>query len=81
MLGLKVTVAIATDNTEYAKAETTNVGETFSIKVRGVSQEYTKALVPLKTSLKVIAAERASVWGEFHNQLTVIGKISVVKEA
>lgn len=74
-LGSKVVLQIIEDKTKYAKPETNNFGEQLTVKVRGVSPEAFSKFKPLMTEVSVKDVERATVYGEYRNQLAIIGKV------
>mgnify|MGYP001054213006 CR=1 FL=1 len=80
ILGSKVTVQIIEDKTQYPKPDTTNFGEQLTIKVRRVTPDAYAKLKPLTTEVYVKEVEKAVVYGEYRNQLSIIGTVAV-KEA
>ena len=77
VLGSKVVVQIIEDKTAYPKPEITNFGEQLTIKVRNVSPEAFAKLKPLATEVYIKDAERATVYGDNRNMLSIIGTIAV----
>lgn len=75
--GSKVTVQVVEDKTAYAKPGTDNFGEQLTVKVRGVVPSAFAQLRPLSTEVMVKDVERAIVFGEYRNQLSIIAKIAV----
>jgi hypothetical protein len=74
--GAKVTLQIIEDRTTYLKESIDNYGEQVVIKVRNVDFNAYSQLSPLKTEVVIVDVERATVWGEYKNQLSIIAKIS-----
>lgn len=77
ILGSKVVVQIVEDKTQYPKPDITNFGEQFVVKVRNVSPDAYGKLRPFTTEVYVKDVEKAVVYGEFRNQLSIIGTIAV----
>lgn len=80
IFGSRVTVQIIEDKTQYPKPDITNFGEQLVVKVRNVSPDTYAKLRPLATEVYVKDVEKAVVYGEYRNQLSIIGTIAV-KEA
>ena len=80
ILGSKVVVQIVEDKTQYPKADISNFGEQLVIKVRNVAADAYGKLRPFITEVYVKDVERAVVFGEFRNQLAIVGTVAV-KEA
>lgn len=76
-VGSKVTLQIIEDNTVYSKPETTNFGEQFKIKVKSLAPSTYGKLKPLSTEVQVTEVERATLFGEYRNQLSIIASVSV----
>lgn len=74
--GSKVTLQIAEDKTQYAKVGVDNFGEQIAVKVRGVAPSAFAQLRPLSTEIVIKEVERATVYGDFRNDLSIIGKIA-----
>lgn len=79
--GSKVILQIVEDKTQYAKEDTTNFGELLTVKVRGVAPTAYNKLNPLNTEVTITEVERAIVWGDYRNELSIIAVVSVVEEA
>lgn len=79
--GAKVLLQIVEDKTKYQKEEITNFGELLTVKVRGVAPSAYNKLNPLNTEVTITDIERAAVWGEYRNELSIIAVVSVVEEA
>lgn len=75
--GSKVVLQIAEDRTQYAKPGMDNFGEQLAVKVRGVAPSAFAQLRPLSTEVVIKDVERATVYGDFRNQLSIIAKIAV----
>lgn len=76
-LGSKVTVQIIEDNTAYAQSNITNFGEQIVVKMREVSPSSFTKIKPFSTEIEIRDVERAVVYGEYRNQLSIIGVIAV----
>jgi hypothetical protein len=72
--GSRVTVQIIEDNTQYAK-DVDNFGAQFIVKVRGMSPAAYGKWKPLQTEVVITDVEKATVWGEFRNELSVIAVV------
>ena len=77
IFGSKVIVQIVEDKTEYPKPDMTNFGEQLTIKVRRVTPDTYAKLRPFSTEVYVKDVERAVVYGEHRNQLSIIGTVAV----
>lgn len=77
VLGSKVVAQIVEDKTRYAQADLENFGEQITVKVRGVAPSAFAQLRPLSTEIVIKEVERATVYGDFRNNLSIIGKIAV----
>lgn len=75
--GSKVTVQILQDDTVYQKPEINNFGEQLTIKVPGLAPSSFETLKPLKTEIMVTDVERAFLFGDYRNQLSIIASVSV----
>ena len=78
-LGSKVSVLIARDDTDYGQSDVTNFGESLTIKVRDLDPEVFEELIPMKSQLAITNVERATIYGEFRNQLSLIAGVEIVK--
>jgi len=76
-LGSKIVTQIIEDRTQYSKSGVDNFGEHLNVKVRGAAPSAFAQLRPLSTEVVIKDVERATVYGDFRNQLSVIGKIAV----
>lgn len=76
-LGSKVVTQIGEDKTLYSHPGTSNFGEQMTVKVRGVAPSAFAQLRPLSTEVIIQDIERAIVYGDYRNQLSIIGKIAV----
>ena len=76
-LGSKVVTQIIEDSTQYTQPSVDNFGEQLTIKVRGVTPPSFGQLRPLSTEVVVTEIERAVIYGDYRNQLSIIGKIAV----
>lgn len=76
-LGSKIITQIIEDRTQYSRPGIDNFGEQLTVKVRGVAPSAFAQLRPLSTEVVVKDIERATIFGEFRNNLSVIGKVAV----
>lgn len=77
-LGCKVTLQIVEDKTTYAHENIENYGEQLVVKVRNCSPAAFAKLRPLDTEVTITDVERATVYGDFGQSLSIIAKISVI---
>jgi hypothetical protein len=75
--GSKVILQITEDKTKYPYEGVDNFGEQFTVKVRGMTPAAFQKLQPLVTEVIIADVERATVWGDFRNELSVIAAIKV----
>lgn len=75
-VGTKAILQIFEDKTEYPR-EGDNFGEQVVVKVRGVDPSSFAKLKPFSTEVTISEVERATVFGEYRNQLSIIGNIEV----
>lgn len=78
-LGSKVSVLIAQDGTDYGRSNITNFGESLTVKVRDLDPEAFGKLSPMKSQLAIKNVERAVIYGDFRNQLSLIAGVEIVK--
>lgn len=76
VVGSKVVTQIFEDKTDYAK-EGDNFGEQVVVKVRGVDPSSFAKLKPFSTEVTISEVERATVFGDYRNQLSIIGNVAV----
>ena len=76
-IGSKVIVQIWEDNTLYQKPDISNFGEQLTVKVRDISPTAFDKLKPLSTEVVVTDVERATIFGEYRNQLSIIASVGV----
>lgn len=76
-LGSKVVTQIGEDKTRYNTPGVNNFGEQLTVKVRGVAPSAFAQLRPLSTEVVIKDVERALVYGDYRNQLSIIAKIAV----
>jgi len=76
-LGCKVTLQIVEDKTTYAQDGIDNFGEQLVVKVRSCSPVAFAKLRPFDTEVTVTDVERATVYGDYQNQLSIIAKVAV----
>lgn len=77
ILGSKVVVQIFEDKTAYPKPNITNFGEQLTVKVRNTPPEAFSQLKPMMSEVVIKDVERAVVYGEYRNQLSIIATIAV----
>lgn len=76
-VGTKVTVQIVSDNTQYPQPNISNFGEQITVKVRGVAPTAYSQFKPLSTEVVIKDVERAVVYGQYRNQLSIIASVAV----
>ena len=76
-LGSRVTVQIIEDNTAYSKQDSDNFGEQIVVKMRGIVPAAFSKLKPLSTEVVITDVERAVVFGEYREKLSMIAKVAV----
>ena len=76
-VGSEVITQIIEDRTQYSKPGMDNFGEQLTVKVRGVAPSAFAQLRPLSTEVVIKDVERATVYGDYRNQLSIIAKIAV----
>ena len=79
VLGSKVIVQIFEDGTDYGRDGASNFGEQLTVKVRNLAPDAFASLHPLQSEVVIKEVERAAVFGDFRNQLSIIAAIAVVK--
>lgn len=79
VLGSKVTLQIMRDDTKYPKADTTNIGEQFKVKVLGVSPDHFAKCIPFETRMKLDKVQKVSVYGDFNHLLSITASLVEVK--
>jgi len=75
VLGTKVRIQVMEDKNHYKIPYTTNYGEQLIIKVRNVPPESYQKFKSLVTEVEVTEVEKASIYGEWRNQLSVIAVV------
>ena len=75
LIGSKVIVQIVDDNTKYPNPGVSNFGEQLTVKVRGAFPETFNKIKPLTTEVEIVDVERATVYGEYRNQLSIIAVV------
>ena len=80
IFGSRVVVQIVEDKTQYPKPDITNFGEQLVIKVRNVAPDAYAKFRPFTTEVYVKDVEKAVVYGEYRNQISIVGTVAV-KEA
>ncbi|MCL2020503.1 MAG: hypothetical protein FWG70_12230 [Oscillospiraceae bacterium] len=78
ILGSKVKLLINEDKTSYSKEGVSNFGEHIIVKVNGVPPaEYNTKWKPLNTAVVVTEYEKALVWGQYNNELSITGVVGL----
>lgn len=77
--GVKVSLLIYKDNSDYPN-EKNNLGAQIMVKVPFASIEDYSAFQPMITSCEVTKIEKAVVYGEYRNQLSLTASVSEVDE-
>ena len=72
--GVKVTLLIYKDSSEYPN-DKTNLGEQIMVKVPFASIEDYSSFQPMITACEVTNIEKAVVYGEYRNQLSLTGTV------
>lgn len=72
--GVKVALLIYKDSSDYPN-EKTNLGEQITVKVPFVSIEDYSAFKPMVTTCEVTKIEKAVVYGEYRNQLSLTASV------
>lgn len=78
--GVKVSLLIYKDNSDYPN-EKTNLGEQFMVKVPFASIEDYSAFQPMMTPCEVTDIEKAVIYGEYRNQLSLTASVIEADEA
>lgn len=75
--GCKVVVQIVRDETSYSQEEHShcNFGESFEVKVRGTSPASYQKFKPFSTEVVIEDVEKASIWGDYSNNLSIIATV------
>lgn len=76
LAGSKVVLQIIEDKTVYSKPNISNFGEQLTIKTH-TSPEAFAQFKPLGTEVVIKNVEKAVVYGEYRNQLSITGSIAV----
>lgn len=76
-LGSKVTTQIVEDKTKYPQADIDNFGELLVVKVRGVAPAAFSEWAPFETEVVITDVEKAVVYGEYRNQLSIIATVAI----
>ena len=77
--GAKVVLQIAEDRTTYSKPDVSNFGEQLKVKVRGINPSaYNTKLKHLQTFVSIDDVEKAVVYGEYKNELSIIAVVNAV---
>jgi len=80
-VGSKVTVQIIEDNTKYSNEEHSNFGEQLVVKVRGITPSAYQKHKPLSTEVVITEVEKAVLYGDYRNQLSVIAVVNIKNES
>ena len=77
--GVKVGVLIFSDDSDYPN-EKNNIGEQLTVKVPLASMKDYDSYQPMLTTVEIVDIEKAVVYGEYRNQLSLIAKVNEVVE-
>ncbi|WP_354397952.1 hypothetical protein [Streptococcus salivarius] len=77
--GVKVGLLIYEDNSDYPDGAT-NLGEKLVVKVPFASIDDYSSFKPMVTVCKVVDVEKASVYGEYRNELSITAKVIEVDD-
>lgn len=77
--GVKVGVLIFSDDSDYPN-EKNNIGEQLTVKVPLASMKDYDSYQPMLTAVEIVDIEKAVVYGEYRNQLSLIAKVNEVVE-
>lgn len=77
--GVKISLLIFQDNSEYPN-DKNNLGEQLLVKVPFATIEDYAVFQPMITICEVTNIEKATVYGEYRNQLSLIGTVIEVDE-
>ena len=77
--GVKVGVLIFSDDSDYPN-EKNNIGEQLTVKVPLASTKDYDSYQPMITTVEIVDIEKAVVYGEYRNQLSLIAKVNEVVE-
>ena len=77
--GVKVGVLIFSDDSDYPN-EKNNIGEQLTVKVPLASMKDYDSYQPMITTVEIVDIEKAVVYGEYRNQLSLIAKVNEVVE-
>ena len=72
--GVKVGVLIFSDDSDYPN-EKNNIGEQLTVKVPLGSMTDYDTFQPMLTSVEIVDIEKAIVYGEYRNQLSLTAKV------
>ena len=75
--GSKVTLLIMEDNTVYSKPDINNSMEQLTVKVKSVAPSTYGKLKPLATEVQITDIEKAVLYGEYRNQLSITASVSI----
>ena len=77
--GVKIGVLIFSDESEYPN-ENKNIGEKLTIQVPFASLKDYDSFQPMLTAVEIVGIEKAVVYGEYRNQLSLTAKVNEVVE-
>lgn len=72
--GVKVGVLIFSDESDYPN-EKNNIGEQLTVKVPLATMKDYHSFQPMLTSVEIVDIEKAIVYGEYRNQLSLTAKV------
>lgn len=77
--GVKVTLLIFTDDTSYPN-DKTNIGQQLMVKVPFAILDDFDSFLPMQTICEISDVEKAVVYGEFRNQLSLTASVNRVDD-
>lgn len=77
--GVKVTLLIFTDDTSYPN-DKTNIGQQLMVKVPFATLDDFDSFLPMQTICEISDVEKAVVYGEFRNQLSLTASVNRVDD-
>lgn len=77
--GAKVTLLIFSDDSDYPN-DKTNIGEQLIVKVPFATLADFEDFLPMQTICELVDIEKAAVYGEYRNQLSLTASINKVDD-
>lgn len=72
-------LAITKDDTDYGDPSVSNIYEKFNFVITN-SNEKDLNKYPLRKKVKIVKVDKATVYGEYQNNLSISGAINIVNE-